>query len=105
MSVLVTSGSTIFRTLFGVAPFRRDDKLAAGQKLFGDFDGLIEQSAGIAAQIQDQRFHASVFEFIERLFQVGRSMLAELEDADVADIVFAERKLTLPVEVFDGIDF
>ena len=37
--------------------FGGDDQLLGGQKFLADFHGLIQQSAGIPAQIQDQSFH------------------------------------------------
>ena len=48
--------------IFGrVAAFGGDDKLAARQKFLADIHRLVQQAAGIPAQINDQRLHALLF--------------------------------------------
>ena len=79
-----------------------DNQLAVGQELFADMLGLIEQAAGVVAQIQDQRLHPLLGQFGQGGVQIVGGFLAELVDADVADAVFAQRKFLFVVDVLDG---
>src|SRR5262245_50826482 len=68
---------------------RRDD-LALLQERIGDRDRLIEQSARIIAQVDDEALELATGlrgEVGERLLQVLGGLLAELGDADKADVV------------------
>ena len=74
--------------LVGVAPARRDD-LAAIEEGVDDFDRLVEQAAGIVAQIEDIALELVagrvLLELVHRGLQTVVGLLVELGDADIAD--------------------
>ena len=56
----------------------------------GDGDGLVEQAAGIVAEIDDIALELRtdlLLQVLDRLLQVGRGLLVEGGDADIADVV------------------
>ena len=78
----------------GVAAARRHD-LALLQERVGDGDRLIEQSARIVAQIDDEALELVAGlggEVGDRLFQALGGLLVELGDADKADVVAFEAR-------------
>ena len=79
-------------------------KVPAGQEFLADIHRLLEQAARVPAQVQHQRLHALGLELLERGFQVGAGLLAELHQADVADLVVAQREFLLAVDVLDHVN-
>ena len=78
---------------FGIAAARRYD-LALFQERIGHRDGLIEQPAGIVAQVDDEALELVAGlggEIGDRLLQALGGLLVELGDADEADIVLETR--------------
>ena len=65
---------------------RVHDHVAARQEPVRDADCLIERTAGVVAQIEDQALHALRFELLQRLadFMIGR--LGEIPELDVAGL-------------------
>ncbi len=82
------TGGVVFLAVPFVAAFGRDDELVAGQKLFANFNGLVQQAAGIAAQIEDERLHAFGLKLFKAVFEVVGGLFAKLRQADVANFVF-----------------
>ncbi len=73
-----------FVNLFGGgAPAMRNDHRAAAQELIGNVNAFAQQSAGIAAQVEDQAFQ--VAKLLERLLDFVSRGLVELVDVHVAD--------------------
>ena len=63
-----------------------DDDLALLEKLVGDIDGLVEQAAGVVAQIEDEAVQgAGGLEVVERVAHLAAGGLHEVGDVDVAD--------------------
>ena len=61
----------------------RDDDLALLEELVGDVDGFVEQTAGVAAEVEDQA--VEVAEVVERVAYFAAGGLHEAGDVDVAD--------------------
>src|SRR6185312_12870141 len=76
--------------LVGVAAARRHD-LALLQEGVGDRDGLIEQAAGIVAQVEDIALELVLrhlrLDLGDALLQALGGLLVELRQADVADVL------------------
>ena len=89
--------------LRGVATLGRDNQLAAGQKLFAHFHRLIEQTAGVVAQVHDQRLRAAFLHDFHRAFEVVGGVFTKLREAHVADFIFVQRKFAAAVEVLDRV--
>ncbi len=53
-----------------------------------NFDGFGEITAAIAAQVQNEGFHAVVFQFVERGLHLSGKARAELREPQVADVCF-----------------
>ena len=104
MQFIAAARGAMFGILAGVAAFGGDDKLAARQKFLANLHRLIEQPAGIPAQVQNQRLHALALQFLQRHFQIVAGFFAELHQANVANFVFAERKFLLAVNILDHVD-
>ena len=86
-----------------VAALGGNHQLAARQEFLADVHRLVEQTAGIQAQIQNQRLHPLRLEPAERGFQFITGPVAKFRDADVADAVRAERKFLSAVDVLDHV--
>ena len=87
--------------VYDAPPLGGNHQLAARQKFLTDGHGLFEQPARIPPQIQNQPFHALLFQFAERGFKIIRRVVAELRQAHIADAGFAERKLLPAIDVLD----
>src|SRR5262249_34247156 len=76
-------------TLIFGAPAQRDD-LAALEQVIGYGDHLVQQSAGIVAQVDDVSLEVAVGDLIadarDRLLETFLGLIIEGRDADVADI-------------------
>ena len=68
-----------------VAAASADHQLAPLQEALSDLNCRRQCPPGIAAQIQDQRFHIGLLQVLESLFEFRASGLRELRDADVSD--------------------
>src|SRR5436190_13661345 len=102
--MLAVSFAVVGRLRLGVPAFGGNNQLAGGQKFLANLHGLLEEPAGIIAQVKNERFGASGFEFAERIAEVGGGGFAELQQADVTRLVLGERELTFAVDVADRID-
>src|SRR6185437_11531496 len=63
----------------------RDDDLALLEKLVGSVDGLVQQPAGVLAQVDEHTLGVGA-ELVQRLLHLMGGGLHELRDVDVADI-------------------
>ena len=90
----ITGASGIALALIGIAP-AGGDNLTALQKSIRHRNRLIQQTAGIVAQIDHIAFELAVGHFgadlLDGLFQIFKCLLAELGDPDIADIFFNAR--------------
>src|SRR5471032_2370889 len=77
------------------ASLRGNDFRIGRQKLRADINGNVQESAGIVPEIEHQRLHATLLEVIERLPQLFRGWLVELNQADITDL---ERAAQIRVE-------
>ena len=68
---------------------RRDDR-ARRKEIVGDHDGLIEKTAGIAAQIEDEPVNSTHFgiELRKRLVDVALGIALEALELDIGNFVF-----------------
>ena len=63
--------------------------LARIEEVVGDIDGLVEQPAGIVAQVEHdaaQLVAGLLLKAVDRLAQAGVGLLVELGQADIADV-------------------
>ena len=67
----------------GNAPARVHDHPALGEELVGDFDGLIEGTAGIAANVEQEPAHAFARQIVQGALEVAVGVLAEILQLDV----------------------
>ena len=86
-----------------MTPFRGNDQLVLRQKLLANFRRLIEQTAWVVAQVQNQSLHPLFVELLQRVVEFRTGLLAKLRQADVTDFTFAQRKLAFTVDVLDGV--
>ena len=86
-----------------MTPFRGNDQLVLRQKLLANFRRLIEQTAWVVAQVQNQSLHPLFVEFLQRVVEFRTGLLAKLRQADVTDFTFAQWKLAFTVDVLDGV--
>jgi len=73
--MLIAPGCFVFGFLAGIAAFSGYDQLAARQKFFAHLNSLIQQTAGVAAQIQNERLGPFGLEFAQAIFEIGGGML------------------------------
>ena len=52
-----------------------------------DVYGAVQKSAGIIAEVENERLHSLLLQFIERFRQVVGGRFVELNKPDVADLV------------------
>ena len=97
------SRGAVFASLLRVTPFGRNDQLALGQEPLADLRCLVEQPAGIVAQIQDQRLHSLLVEFFQGVFQFGAGLFAKLTEPDVTNFILAQRELAFAVDILDRV--
>ena len=60
-----------------------------------DIDRAVQQAAGIVPQIEHERLHPLLLQFVERFLEFFRGRLVELDEADIADL---ERPAKLGIE-------
>ena len=75
--------------LVDIAPARRND-LAAVEEGVDDFDRLLDEAAGIVAQVEDIAFELAAGRGLELRhcgLQAVKGLFVELRDADIADVV------------------
>ena len=77
-------GAILFLALRSPA-FGAHHHLAAREKLFRHVNRLIQQAAGIVAQIENQAGAVLLLNFGQRFLQILRGVIAKLADANVAD--------------------
>ena len=68
------------------AVLRVDDHLVGGQELVRDRDGLFEQAARVAPDVEDELLHALSLELSDRFAQFFVGVDRELIELDIADI-------------------
>ena len=64
---------------------RHDDLLALREEEVRHGDRLVEEAAGVAAQVEDELLHALLLELLPVLRELGRGRVREVLQADVAD--------------------
>ena len=70
-----------------------------------DFDGGVEEAAGVVAEVEDEGLHAVVLEAVDGVFEFVGGGLVELEEADIADFKVGAGHVRVEDEgVFDGVD-
>src|ERR1044071_9854041 len=80
---------------------RGNDFRVGRQELCADVNRNVQKPSGIVSEVQDHSLHATLLQFIERLSQLFRSRLVELNQADVTDL---ERTAQLRVEYLGPLD-
>ncbi len=68
---------------------------------FVELDRLVEEAAGIVAQVNDEPLEARLFHLANRALQFIGGFLAELAEFHIADLVLVERVFALAVDVPD----
>ena len=87
---LAAVGFVNHRVVIFAATLNRNDDFLARQKLAGYVDSLIQQSARIISQIQNQLAHSLSFQAGDRIAQLVISRV--LETADQSDVTGARTK-------------
>ncbi len=67
-------------------PARRDDLLPGLEEQRRDRDPLVQQAAGVPAQVEDQRPHPGPLQAVDRGRQLAGGLIAEGIQLDVADV-------------------
>jgi hypothetical protein len=62
----------------------------------GDGDGGAHLAAGAVAQVEDERLGVLALQSVERRFDFARGVVAEAEDADVADAAVVIEEIVVP---------
>ncbi len=68
-----------------------DDDFVLGQKDAGGEDGLLQQAAAVATQVEQDPFRASALDLAHTPLQQGVGAFAEGDQADVAELARADR--------------
>ena len=89
--------------LVGGTPFGGHDELPAREEFFANIHGLIQQATRIPAQVQNESLHSLRSQLFQRGLQIFAGLVAELHEANVANLVFAQRKILLAIDVFDHV--
>src|SRR5207253_2618536 len=101
--VLVVATGNILGLSLRSPTFGGDDQFAAFDEGFTDLDGLVEEATWVVSQVEDQTLHSLLLELLESVLHIAGSLLTELGQANVADLVLADREATVTIRVLDGV--
>ena len=78
-----------------------DDQSSGRQKFLADGLGLVEQTAGIPAEVNDEAFEVLLAQLVEGGFKFFAGLVTKLRDLKVADLILQQREFLFTVEIFD----